>query len=190
MKYYHASPTPGITVLEPRVSNHGKPLVYVSDKRENVLVYLSNAVEKFCREKGIDAEGSYQKWGSYGFDREGLLCLEEYWPNATEETYAGASGCIYTVECDEGLAPLPDVPHAYVAEIPLRVSGCEMVPDALEALQKAQREGKLTLRSYEENSRAMLDWIRKSTRQEYEDENSPGYYREFLLAKFPYLAEK
>lgn len=41
---YHASPTGGLTVLTPHVSNHGRPLVYFSKKRENVLVYLSNAV--------------------------------------------------------------------------------------------------------------------------------------------------
>ena len=49
MLCYHASPIADITTLEPRISNHGSPLVYVSQKRENVLVYLSNAVEKFCR---------------------------------------------------------------------------------------------------------------------------------------------
>ena len=42
--YYHASPFGGITQLKPHVSNHGIPLVYFSKKRENVLVYLSNAV--------------------------------------------------------------------------------------------------------------------------------------------------
>ena len=47
--YYHASSVPGIEVLEPRISNHGIPLIYFSKKRENVLVYLSNAVEKYCR---------------------------------------------------------------------------------------------------------------------------------------------
>ena len=35
--YYHASPIKGITQLEPRISNHGIPLVYFSKKRENVL---------------------------------------------------------------------------------------------------------------------------------------------------------
>lgn len=51
--YYHASPVAGIKVLEPRISNHNIPLVYLSEKRENTLVYLSNAVEKFCKEKGF-----------------------------------------------------------------------------------------------------------------------------------------
>ena len=51
--YYHASQTGGIRCLEPRLSQHGAPLVYFSSKRENVLVYLSNAVEKCCRETGF-----------------------------------------------------------------------------------------------------------------------------------------
>ena len=48
--YYHASPIGTIKRLEPRVSNHGVPLVYFSKKRENVLVYLSNAIERYCKE--------------------------------------------------------------------------------------------------------------------------------------------
>ena len=50
---YHASQTAGIETLEPRTSNEGVPRIYFSDKRENVLVYLSNAVEKTCREHGV-----------------------------------------------------------------------------------------------------------------------------------------
>ena len=92
--YYHASPFGGITQLKPRVSNHGIPLVYFSKKRENVLVYLSNAVEKYCKETGFLYEGIYQKWGPYGFIRDGRQRLEEYYPNALISTYQGGSGYI------------------------------------------------------------------------------------------------
>ncbi|WP_139165222.1 hypothetical protein [Butyrivibrio sp. INlla16] len=71
-------------------------MIYFSRKRENVLVYLSNAIEKYCRETGFDFCGIWQKWGPYGFDKEGRLCLEEYYPNALEETYSGVSGYIYS----------------------------------------------------------------------------------------------
>lgn len=47
--YFHASQTEKIKILEPRISNHNIPFIYFSDKRENVLVYLSNAVEKFVK---------------------------------------------------------------------------------------------------------------------------------------------
>jgi hypothetical protein len=58
MNWYHASPIKDLKILEPRISNHGVPLVYLSKKRENVLVYLSNAVEKYCKETGFVHEGS------------------------------------------------------------------------------------------------------------------------------------
>lgn len=49
--FFHASQIGKIKILEPRIPNHNIPLIYFSDKRENVLVYLSNAVEKVCKEK-------------------------------------------------------------------------------------------------------------------------------------------
>ncbi len=66
--FYHASNIKDITVLEPHTSNHHIPLIYFSKKRENVLVYLSNAIQKYCREKGFRYIGVWQKWASYGFD--------------------------------------------------------------------------------------------------------------------------
>lgn len=38
--YYHASQIKDIKVLEPRKSNHNIPLVYLSVKRENTLVWI------------------------------------------------------------------------------------------------------------------------------------------------------
>ena len=96
--YYHASQTKGIKVLEPRVSNHNKPLIYFSSKKENVLVYLSNAVEKFCKESNFEYDGIWSKWASYGFTKDGILEIQEYYKNATYETYKGVSGYIYKVE--------------------------------------------------------------------------------------------
>ena len=81
---YHASPVGGLRVLEPAVSNHGRALVYFSRKRENVLVYLCNAVERYCRETGFAHTGRWTKWGPYGFEPDGRLRLEEYYPDALE----------------------------------------------------------------------------------------------------------
>lgn len=50
---YHASPVPHLTELIPHISNHKKPLVYLSDRRESVLVYLSNPVERHCLRTGF-----------------------------------------------------------------------------------------------------------------------------------------
>ena len=71
MTFFHASQTKNIKILKPNISNHNIPLIYFSDKRENVLVYLSNAIEKFCKEKHFKFEGFWHKWGPYGFDKDG-----------------------------------------------------------------------------------------------------------------------
>ena len=63
MTFFHASQIKGIQVLEPRISNHNLPLIYFSGKRENVLVYLSNAVEKTCKEKKFSVYGNLAQVG-------------------------------------------------------------------------------------------------------------------------------
>lgn len=179
---YHASQTSNIKILEPRISNHGKPLVYLSQKRENVLVYLSNAVEKHCRENGFDHNGVYTKWGSYGFNREGVLALDEYYPNATRETYEGVSGYIYSTS--ETGKPMEDIPFAFVTDKPVEVRGCEFVADAYAALLHAAEQGKIIINSYESSSPQKLNWIEKTVREEYKNPNSTAEYKYFLKCKF------
>lgn len=187
--YYHASPTPEITVLEPRRSNHGVPLVYFSTKRENVLVYLSNAVEKFCRETGFPHSGPWTKWGPYGF-RDGVLLLEEYYPNALEDTYRGVSGYIYRAAA---LLEAPrdiSIPGAAASSLPVPVDGVEFVPDALEAILAAERAGLLALTRYGELTEQNRAWIRRTMREEYDGAGDHPEYRHFLKNKFPFLSEE
>lgn len=185
--FYHASRTPGITVLEPRISNHGKPLIYFSTKRENVLVYLCNAVEKHCKQIGFLHSGAYYKWGSYGFTEDGILCLEEYYPGATYETYKGEPGYIYSAQVIENYANQPDIPCAVTSSNRVMVTNCEYIPDAYEEIQRASASGKIVLRGYADNNQAMLDWIEKTIRSEYDNAAQQPEYREFLKAKFVFL---
>ena len=184
---YHASQTPGIKVLEPRVSNDGTPRIWFSDKRENVLVYLSNAVEKTCREDGFAHTGKWQKWASYGFTKEGLLRFEEYYENALEETYQGVSGYIYAVDETDAAKPYANIRNAYFAGSPLPTVSCEFVPDALSAMLEAERAGKIVITRYAELSDKMRDWLYRTTFDEYR--NAPPDYRYFLEKKFPYVKE-
>lgn len=179
---YHASQTPDIKMLEPRISNHGKPLVYLSQKRENVLVYLSNAIEKHCRKNGFAHDGIYTKWGPYGFNGEGVLVLDEYYPNASRETYEGVSGYIYSAA--EVGEPMKDIPYAFIVDKPVEVCGCEFVPDAYAELLQAAEQGKIIMNSYENSSSQKLKWIEKTVREEYENPNSTAEYKYFLRCKF------
>lgn len=183
---YHASPVPDLNVLTPHVSNHGKSLVYLSAKRENVLVYLSNAVEKHCRETGFAWEGPWRKWASYGFTKDELLQLEEYYPNATYETYKGVSGFIYQVANHECAMPQEDIPDAYISEQSLTTVSCEFVPDAYEALLEAEAAGLIVIKRYAELSEGMRRWLEKVIPQEYAKAEDRPEYRHFLQSKFSF----
>lgn len=187
--YYHASPTGGIEKLEPRISNHGVPLIYFSKKRENVLVYLSNAVEKYCRETGFAYDGRWQKWGPYGFDRDGVQRLEEYYPHALEKTYRGVSGYIYGAnrvpEADFDLR----IPDAAVSRDPVAVDTVEFVPDAYEAILQAEEAGLLRILRYEDMSEKMRAWNRKTIREEYEANPDHPEYRHFLKGNFAQILQ-
>lgn len=185
---YHASPVGGIEVLQPNASNHNEPLLYFSDKRENVLVYLSNAVEKFCRETGFVHTGKWHKWASYGFDADGILQLDEYYPHALEDTYKGVSGYIYTV-CPCEHRPMRQIPNAFVTDRAVAVDGVEYIEDAYEEIRKAEQAGLIKLRRYEDLDDGFLQWIEKTIRTEYKNAEDAPDYRHFLKAKFDFLQE-
>ena len=181
---YHASQTPNIAVLEPRVSNHGVPLVYLSRKRENVLVYLSNAIEKYCRETGFAYDGVWRKWGPYGFDRDGILRLEEYYPNATVETYRGVSGYIYSAEAVAAPGADTGIPDAFTSALPVPVTACEFVPDAYEAILAAERAGLLRIVRYENAPLRLKEWSLETIRKEYREAAEHPEYRHFIRGKW------
>ena len=182
--FYHASQTHCIEVLEPRTSNHGKPLVYLSKKRENVLVYLSNAIEKYCRDTGFPYEPPFRKWTSYGF-KDGLVIIEEYYPNAVEDTYKGVSGYIYAIKTVPGMREQEDIPDAVVTGEPVPVIGCEYVPDAYEAIIQAEKSGLIFIQRYENIGEEKRRWIERTVKSEYEEARDIPTYRHFLSGKFP-----
>ena len=186
--YFHASPIEGIKILKPQISEHGVPLIYFSKKRENVLVYLSNAIEKYCKETGFAYSGKWTKWGPYGFNKDGTQRIEEYYPNALVETYKGVSGYIYGVETiTDSQIPL-QIPDAVASSEPVPVDCCEFVADAYEAILAAEKNGLITIRRYEDMSQAQLEWCERMVRMEYEKAVNQPEYCHFLEEKFPFIA--
>ena len=185
--YYHASQIKGITCLEPRISNHGVPLIYFSKKRENTLAYLSNAVEKYCKETGFEYGGTWKKWGSYGFTKDGILQIQEYYPDAIEKTYRGVSGYIYSAEAltDSGFEL--QIPDAATSSLPVEVTDAEFIPDAYDAIISAQKEGLISILRYEEASDNMREWIAKTMQEEYDNSKDHPEYRYFLKGNFPFV---
>lgn len=187
--FYHASNVKDLKVLKPHVSNHGKSWVYFSSKRENVLVYLSNAVEKYIKEKYNRPLKQYEKWASYGITADGLVRIEEYYPNATKETFEGVSGYIYNVEKLENAQPLSGIKDVFVSKTQTEVVGCEFVKDAYAEILKAEQEGKILIERYETLTDKKHTWIKNTILNEYNNSNNADY-KEFLLAKFDWLKNK
>lgn len=185
--FYHASPYGNIITLEPRISSHGKPLIYFSTKRENVLVYLSNAVEKYCLETGFAYEGIWQKWASYGFDKDGTQYIEEYYPNALIKTYKGVSGYIYSAENIKEASFEIRIPFSAVCSDPVPVTNVEFIPDAYEAIINAEKSGLLKIIRYEEMSEKARKRNEQMVKQEYEQASEHPEYRHFIQGNFPHL---
>lgn len=179
--YIHASHTANIEYLEPRVSNHEMPLIYFSTIRENTLVYLSNAIEKYCKETGYVHHGKWRKWGSYGFTKEGVLRLEEYYPNAAIDTYKGVAGYIYSTAIAEDRKKMSDIPFGFTLKNRIKAESAEYIPDAYDSIMKAVEEGKIILQKYEELSEISHQWIHNTIRKEYDAASEE--YKYFLKGK-------
>jgi len=185
--YFHASRIKNIKTLEPRISNHNIPLIYFSDKRENVLVYLSNAVEKVCKEEHFIFNGSWYKWGSYGFEKDGRLRLEEYYPNALEDTYKGVKGYIYS--CNH-ITPYQEldinIPNAFISAKNTTVDNCEVIPDALNEILTAEANGLITILRYNDFicDIKRKEWLEKVIIDEYRNNTEHPDYRFFLESRF------
>lgn len=185
--YYHASQTKDIKILEPRISNHNIPLIYFSSKRENVLVYLSNAVEKYCKENEFKYDGIWSKWASYGFTKDGILEIQEYYPNATYETYKGVSGYIYAAENIDNLEKQEDIPYAFHANTNVNIISCEYIRDAYEEIEKEIKKGNIVLKKYDDFIQEKKEWLYKIIQKEYDEAVEHPEYRYFLINKFSFI---
>lgn len=183
--YYHASSSGNIEILEPRISNHDIPLIYFSKKRENVLVYLSNAIEKYCRETDFEYSGKWQIWGPYGFNQDGTQRIEEYYPHALERTYRGVSGFIYSAKNVNDSGFQIQIPDAATSSVPVTVDSSEFIPDAYEAILDAEKKGLITILRYEDSSDSQLEWNERTIRTEYDNAIDYPDYRHFIEGCFP-----
>ena len=182
--YFHASQIGKIKTLEPRISNHNIPLIYFSDKRENVLVYLSNAVEKVCKEGRFAFDGLWYKWGSYGFEKDGRLRFEEYYPNALEDTYKGIKGYIYSCSKIEPYQKLDiKIPNTFITITAQKttVDNCEFIPDAYNEMINAEANGLITILRYNEfiSNIKRREWLKKTITDEYRNNSAHPDYRFF-----------
>lgn len=131
---YHVSPAMGLKVLEPRISTHGQPWVYAVADRATALLF-----------------GAKQDDFDFRIDTlEGRPAIWECYPGALEECYQNRECSVYQVAEEGFLSGQTDWDAEWVNPAPVPVVKETHVPDLLSALRQAERNGELTIRTYED----------------------------------------
>lgn len=143
MTYYHCSPTPGLTLLQP-----GQPAFSEKPRR----VYMTTLVPMALM-YGIR---NYEY--TYGYMQDGKMNFDEYFPNELEVLYRGKSASLYI--CDPSLTESTKIPNEAVSREPVPVVSETFIPDLCEALLEQARLGTLVIRRHRELPEKQLQWIR------------------------------
>lgn len=145
MTCYHCSPTPGLTVLQPRKpESFQKPAaVYLTTLLPMALMY------------GIR---NYEY--TYGYTAQGQIYLDEYFPNALEILYRGKSASLYI--CAPNETKSTKIPNEIVSFTEVPILEEIRIPDVCEALLEQEILGNLIIHRYYELSDKKLEWIRKA----------------------------
>ena len=127
--------------------------------------------------------------GPYGFEKDGRLRLEEYYPNAVEQTYKGVSGYIYHVDeiIDSGFEL--QIPDAATSSAAVEVSRVEWISDAYAEILKAEETGKIAIERFGDVSGKKKEWIKRTIREEFISASDHPDYQHFLKGKFSELLE-
>ena len=187
MKFYHASDIANLQELKPQSSVYiENPTLYFSSKMENVLIYLANPVKKFYEQKYGKSNQIFQKFATYGFNKEKLLTIDEYYPNALEENFGDVSGYIYEIEADPNSLCENKIPFVYSTNQPQKVVKSTYVPNALDLVLKFEQKGLIKINRFETLSEQKLQIIKQQVEDCYA-KTDDKIFKEYLTEKFSNL---
>ena len=173
MTLYHCSPTPGLRVLEPRVTPYfGKPRqLCLTELLPMALFYGIRHFEY-----------------TYGYTRAGELYYLEQFPGMLAELYGGKSASLYLCEERPGMGRTA-IPHERVTAEPVPVLREIAVPDLLAALREQERRGAVRLIPWEQVDEANRRWIIDAEQREIVERGLLDYPEEpmarYLREKYP-----
>lgn len=189
--YYHGSKTTGIKIIKPNLSIHGKEYTYLTTSKVVALIYTVNAIESFYEDNNITKPSSFQPWYSYGFNKNLIPVIDEYYPNATYETYSNKSGYIYICKEPTEYTNETNIHCAITTPEEIVVIKEIYIPNVYEKLLEYEKEGLLKIRKYEETSKEYLDKIYSYITDDIKKykllEESSSNYSIFVRTKFPFL---
>lgn len=135
---YHVSATPGIRVLHPRVSTHGKPYVYaIHDLPTGLLFGVRH--DDFDLQILTNDQGKTEAFECY--------------PGAFQAVYGGRSCSVYTLNEEGFLTGKTNWTAELVCETGVSVLEELSVPDIFQKLLEEAALGHLILHTYENTSK-------------------------------------
>ena len=177
MILYHGSRISSIEHLRPFSANHEKPYVYLTHSKVLAAIYACNPMNR--------PNGFFTYW----WNKEGILCYDEYFANQLESIYSGKKGYVYT--CEGILPQLDRMPWVYLSEKSISVSGCTVIPDIYKQLLQYEQEGQLIIRRYKDASpkqREIWENVVKQSLANTDITTSSGReYCDFIKAHFKNL---
>lgn len=135
-KLYHVSHRANLTMLEPKVSTHGKPYVYATSCLEVALLFGSN------RSFG-DLDGAYGG-GSNGVKPY----FYEAYEGALKRRFEGVTCYIYEVDSTNFKEGQTSYKAEVVSEQPVKILNCTKVDDLYNILLKLNKENKIDIKFY------------------------------------------
>ena len=171
MAYYHCSPIPGLTILEPR-----KPQSF--DKPKSVYMTTSLPMALMYGVRNFEY--------TYGYTREGQIYYEEYFPNALEILYRGKRASLYLCAPEEVSATR--IPNEALSASAVSVISETVIEDVCEAMLEQERLGALVIHRYHELSQRKLEWIRKAeadTIRQHDLLHTGGPMAEYMKRHYP-----
>ena len=180
MKLYHGSNIGNIDVLNPVLSNRGKPYVYLTDNKVLATLYAHNPIER---------PGGFF---TYRFDKEGRLHYDEYFDNQLEVMYGRIGGYIYTIDRnEEELSKLEKMSWVYISEGEVKPDMVEYVEDIYQAMLQYEKNGDIIVHRYcdmdEATKEKWLNVVRRDIEDKELQERPESSYARFLHKHFPDL---
>ncbi len=138
MILFHGSSVGNIQVLEPRLADHERPYIYLSENEVVASFYIINAVDR-----------PYY-WFPYGFSKNKIPIYHELYPNALKKVAEGIPGYLYQVQVNPNqIIPFQQIPEAWLGTEPLQVTQCSYIPDAYKYFLGLESEKRLIIWRFE-----------------------------------------
>lgn len=180
MILYHGSSVGGLTQLEPSLSEHQKPYVYLASNPVVALLYTVKPVPKPF------------SFYPYGFRGEKVI-YSEYYPNCFEDIYKGKKGFLYVCDGVENAENPTAINCAYTSKAPVRISSCLEIEDVFERFMQYKNDGLFEIKPFEAISKNELDFVYgdlKNTVLQYSLKSQPDNpMSRFIINHFPEVWE-